>query len=448
MIDNYLRGMNVIGYHLTSVILHILVALAVYRLILLIFASIPLSFFTAILFVAHPVHTEAVCYISGRGDPLSALFILLCLIFYIKSTREFSLRSYIFMASSCILAFLSKENALAITPLLLLYHYVFRQKIRWRLFLAPLTISLIYLFARAVTLRSFFFGPAMTIKRIPGFFAALAGYFKMLLLPANLHMEYGNKLFAITEPRVLSGLAVFFLLLFLAFRKRRTNPLVAFALLWFFVALLPTTSIYPIHSFYMAEHWLYLPSIGFFLLLGWLLASLYEKKNYRFAGLGLLICLLSAYSYLTVKQNNYWRNELEFYKRTLEYSPGSYIMRNNLGNLYSAAGNKEEAIKEYLKAINLNPGYAAACSNLGNTYNDLAADYADAGKIDEAISLWNEAVKANPGLAVAHFNLSAYYFRRKQYDLALRHCDKVLELGFQVDPRLLKELAPFRKKVR
>jgi len=445
MISYSLWGLNVAGYHLTNVLLHILVALAVYRLSLLIFASIPLSFFTAILFVAHPVHTEVVSCISGRADSLSALFILMCLIFYIKSTREFSLSSYILMVSSCILAFLSKENAIVITPLLLLYHYIFRQKLNWRLFLTPLTISLIYLFARAATLQSFFFGPDMVIKRIPGFFAALAGYLKILLLPVDLHLEYSNKLFAITEPRVLFGLGVFFLLLFLAFKKRKSSPLTAFAVFWFFIALLPTTSIYPIHFFYMSEHWLYLPSIGFFLLLGWALASLYEKKNYRFAGLGLLLCFLSTYSYLTVKQNNYWRNELEFYKRTLQYAPDSYIMHNNLGSLYASMGNKTEAIKEYLEAINLNPRYAAACSNLGNTYNDLAADYADMGKIDEAIRLWNEAVRIDPGFAVAHFNLSVYYFKRKQYALALRHCDKVLELGYQVDPRFLKELEPFRK---
>jgi len=505
-IDYSLSGLNVFGYHLTNAVLHILVALAVYRLILLIFGSTPLSFFTAILFVIHPVHTEAVSYISGRGDILSALFILLCLIFYIKADREFSLRSYIFMVLSCVLAFLSRENAVVITPLLLLYHYIFRRKIRSLLFLPPLLIFLLYLLLRPVGLPSFPFGPLLIVKRIPGFFAAFAGYLKILLLPVNLHMEYGNRLFNIIKPQVLSGLGVFFFLLFLAFRKNDTKRVISFAILWFFTALLPTTSIYPVHSFYMAEHWLYLPSIGFFLILGWGLFLLYEKKNYCFAALVLLACLLASYSYLTVRQNGYWSKEVEFYKRTLVYTPDSPMVHNNLGNIYSRAGDKVAAAKEYLKAIKSDPRLADAYYNLGNiysgegdqsagiamylkaieidpsraevyynlgntyhnlgkigkaielmrkaieldpayleAYNNLASDYVQAGKIEEALKLWNEAVRLDPGFAVAHFNLSVYYFKRKQYDLSLYHCDKVLELGYQVDRRFLKELEPFRK---
>ena len=473
IVDYSLCGLNVSGYHLTNVILHIAVALAVYWLVLLIFGSLPLSFFTSMLFVAHPVHTEAVSYISGRADILSALFILLFLIFYIKNTCQLNLKSYILMLSSCVLAFLSKENALVIAPLLLLYHYIFRRRIRWWFFLTPLIISLFYLLLRPVRLVSFSFGPAMIIKRIPGFFAAFADYLKILLLPVNLHMEYGNKLFNIIQPQVLSGLGAFFLLLFLALRKRGAKRVISFAILWFFAALLPTTSIYPVHSFYMAEHWLYLPSIGFFLILGWGLALLYEKKNWRFAALGLAACLLSLYSYLTVKQNNYWRDELGFYKRTLEYTPKSPMAHNNLGNIYSRAGDEATATKEYLKAIKFDPRLFEAYYSLGNAYhnlgkidkamemmrkaielnpgyleayNDLASDYAQTGNIEEALKLWNEAVRRDPGFATAHFNLSVYYFRRKQYDQALSHCDKVLELGYQVDPRFLKQLEPFRSK--
>ncbi|TAM37987.1 tetratricopeptide repeat protein, partial [bacterium] len=471
MADHSLWGLNVFGYHLTSVILHIAVALAVYWLVLLLFGSIPFSFFTSILFVAHPVNTETVSYISGRADILSALFILLFLISYIKNNSQLNLKFYILMLSSCVLAFLSKENALVIMPLLLLYHYIFRQRIKGRLFLPPLIISLFYILLRPVRLLSFSFGPVLIIKRIPGFFAALANYLKVLLLPLNLHMEYGNRLFNIIQPQVLFGLGTFIFLLFLALRGRDTKRVISFAILWFFAALLPTTSIYPVHSFYMTEHWLYLPSIGFFLLLGWGLSLLYENKNYRFAALGLLACLLFSYSYLTVKQNNYWRDELGFYKRTLEYTPDSPMVHNNLGNIYLGAGDEAGAIKEYLKAIKFDPRLAEAYYNLGNAYhnlgkidkatelmrkaieldpayleayNDLASDYADTGNIEEALKLWNEAVRLDPGFATAHFNLSQYYFKRKQYDLALFHCDKVLELGYQVDRRFLKELEPFR----
>ncbi|MFA7706367.1 MAG: tetratricopeptide repeat protein [Candidatus Omnitrophota bacterium] len=507
MIDYSLWGFNPVGYHLTCIILHILVALAIYALTRILFSSTPLAFFSAILFVTHPINTEAVSYISGRADLLSGLFILLCFIFYIKNTRSPSLSSYIMMAFSCVLAFLSKENSLAIVPILLFYHYTFKQKISWKLFLVPLMISLAYLFARLLSLQSFFFGWKATLERIPGFFAAVASYFRLLFLPFDLHMEYGNKVFSVIHPQVLFGLAVFLLLIFFALKRRGSDRLFTFSIFWFFAALLPTNSVYPINSFYMAEHWLYLPAIGFFWILARALDSLYQKKQFRLLAIGVFICFLFDYSYFTIKQNNYWSSEPQLYRRILRYTPGSYMVHNNLGNLYSRTGNKPEAANEYFMAIKYNPDFLPAyCSLLnilygypemdaqaetylkaaeaypicakayyllGNNYydrnekeksiamlrkaielkpdylsayNNLASGYAEAGNLEEAIKLWNEAVRINPDFAVAHFNLAVYYFKLKQYELAIKHCDTVLKLGSQVDPKFLNELEPFRKK--
>ena len=403
MVNYSLGGLNVVGYHLLSVVLHILVALAIYRLVLLIFGNLELSFFTAILFVAYPVHTQAVSYISGRGDLLSALFILLCFIYYIKNIYALTIGSYILMVLCCILALLSEENSLVILPLLLLYHYIFRQKINWRLFIPLLIISFIYLLLRLTLLQSLLFDPEVIIKRIPGFFVALTNYFRILLLPIDLHMEYGNKFFSITQAQALSGLGMFLSLILLAFQRRIKNRLVAFGIFWFFIALLPTTSIYPIHSFYMAEHWLYLPSIGFFLILGWALTSLTKEKVYSFMLWVLLFFLLSIYSYLTLKQNNYWKKELEFYKRTLEYTPGSSMVHVNLGNIYLNAGNKAEAIKEYIKAISFNPRLVAAYCRLGDVYSTC-------GNQEIGIKMYLKAIEINPACAEAYNGLSNYYF--------------------------------------
>ena len=85
LIDYSLWKLNVIGYHMTNVLLHILVALSIYWLIQILFGDRILSLLTALFFVVHPIHTEAITYISGRADPLAALFILLCFIFYKKN---------------------------------------------------------------------------------------------------------------------------------------------------------------------------------------------------------------------------------------------------------------------------------------------------------------------------------------------------------------------------
>lgn len=111
MIDYSVWKLNERGYHLTNTILHILVALSIYWIINIIFRDNLVSLLTAALFVVHPVHTEAVSYISGRADPLSFLFMLLAFIFYIKNLNSRSLIAFICMLLSYVCAILSKESS-------------------------------------------------------------------------------------------------------------------------------------------------------------------------------------------------------------------------------------------------------------------------------------------------------------------------------------------------
>jgi tetratricopeptide (TPR) repeat protein len=511
LIDYSFWGLNPFGYHLTCVILHILVALAVYFLLGLLFSNIPLAFFSAILFCVHPVNSEAVAYISGRADLLSALFILLCLVFYIKNTRSRRLAYSVLVFFACLLAFLSKENSLIIVPLILLYHYIFGVRVKLAGLLAPLAISIVYLCFRFMSLKSFFLGFWPVARRVPGFFAAIAQYLRLLFAPYDLHMDYGNAEFSAAHPLVLCGMAAAILLIAYAFKRRKSDPMFSFAVFWFFIALLPVNSVYPANSFYMAEHWLYLPGIGFFLLLGRSLHSLSRGGYARsFSAIAALAFIFCGYSYLTVKQNPYWESPMRLYRHILKYTPGSFMVHNNMGRLYSAAGNKSEAANEFFLAVKYNPEYLSGyCSLLniiygkdsqpdgqdrsylesveanpvvcsrayylvGNAfyergeneksmrmmrraihldpflveaYNNLASGYADRGDVKEAILWWEEAVRIKPDFAAAHFNLSVYYFNLGEYGPAIRHCDEVLKAGFQVDPAFLKELDLSRSKI-
>ena len=404
MIDYSIWGLNVLGYHITNTLLHILVALLIYWLIYILYNNRLLSFFTSIIFVVHPANTEVVSYISGRGDLLSVSFMLLCIIFYIKYLHSESIGLYLSILLSSILAILSKENALILPILLLLYHYAFKKRIQLKLFLPILSAILIYILLRATSLTSFYYGLDALLHRVPGFFVAIIQYLRILLFPVNLHMEYGNKIFGFTEPKALFGLLIFLSLLIYAFRKRNSYKMLFFSVYWFFIALLPTSSIYPVTAFYMAEHWLYLPSIGFFLILANGLSLLYKTPRTRFVATGLLVCGLFSYSFLTIRQNNYWREEIPFYERTLKYAPFS-----------------------------------------ANVHNDLGSAYLNRGNIEKAIGQFQKAIENDSNFAIAHFNLAIAYFQQKKYDLAIKHCDRTIELGNKVDPEFLKLLKPYRK---
>ncbi|MFA4854060.1 MAG: tetratricopeptide repeat protein [Candidatus Omnitrophota bacterium] len=135
------------------------------------------------------------------------------------------------------------------------------------------------------------------------------------------------------------------------------------------------------------------------------------------------------------------KEALALYKKAIAINPDSksnVLSYYNLGNAYYAIERKADAIKAYEKAIQLSPKYLGA-------FNNLASVYVDVGKIDKAIELWNEAIQINPAFAIAQFNLAVFYFQRKQYNLAIKHCDKVTELGDKVDPKFLLLLKPYRK---
>jgi tetratricopeptide (TPR) repeat protein len=481
-IDYSLWKLNPLGYHLSSVFLHILTALFLYRLLNLLFKQPVLSLFSALLFVSHPVHTEAVSYIAGRSDPLAGVFMLACFTYYLKFLQTPRISTWLVMFLTFICALLSRELALIIPVLLIFYHYIFGRKLEMKWLWPLFGFAGLYIIFRLIFINTVFYdsGAKTTlIQRLPGFFAAMTDYTRLLLAPFNLHMEYEYRFFSYFAPKVILGAGLIAGLLIYAFRSRKNNPLVSFAIGWFMLMLLPASNLYPINS-YMAEHWLYLPSIGYFMIVGRLFFGFFEKAQYRSAALGLLILLIFDYSFLTVRQNAYWRSEPVLFRRTLEFSPGSWRVHNNLGLFFARSGSYKSAEEEYLMAIKLNPGSVCTNRNLGGLYfnladayynsgerekyiqmlekcvyfapdyteavNNLAASYAQSGDINEAIKLWSRCVELDPAFAPAHFNLAVFYFQRKDYDLAVRHCDRLLALGAQIDPVFLEKLKPFRNK--
>jgi len=128
------------------------------------------------------------------------------------------------------------------------------------------------------------------------------------------------------------------------------------------------------------------------------------------------------------------------FKKAIEINPNHPDAHNNLGTAYYHKGMYDEAIVEYRKAIEINPNHPGAHYNLGTAYRKK-------GMYDEAIDKFKKALEINPNLAMAHNNLAvAYYYYKGEYSLAIKHCDKAIELGSSVDPTFLELLEPYREK--
>lgn len=390
-IDHFFWGDNVFGYHIASMLWHILAAMCIYWLVLLLFGDGLLSLLTSSMFVIHPIHTEAVSYISGRADILSAVFLVLAFIFYVKTERSDNLKFYFVSFLLFILALLSKENAVIFPLLILIYHYAFQKRIKMAFLLPYLIILPLYFFVRF-----YFLGicpsdlpPVNLFARLPGFFVALYNYLRLLIFPADLHFEYGYKFFRFTDYRCIIGISIMVLLMSYAFIKRNKQKLVFFAVAWFFVNLLPQSNILPTNYSFMMEHWLYLPSLGFFLVFASIQERLLKNNRWRNFSILFIILLCSFYLYATIKQNRYWNNQIFFYKKTLQYAPESPRIYNNLCNAYINYSMYKEAIPLCRKAIELYPLCVDAYLNLGQAYKDT-------GDVENAINSYERALQISP----------------------------------------------------
>ena len=409
-IDYFIWKSNPFGYHLTSVLLHILVALCIYWLIYALFEDMAIAVLTAVFFVVHPIHTTVVSYISTRAESLCLLLLLTSFIFYIKSLKTNSVIAYIIMISSYFLALLSKENALILPALLLLYHYTFKEKLRAREFLSISGIAVVYILVRITVLKFLIIGlqPNGTLlQRIPGFFVALTTYLNLMFLPSGLHIEYGRDLFTFADLRTISGILISIVILVLAFKARKNGRLVFLGLSLFIITLLPVSNVlFPMNA-YMSENWLYLPSIGLFLIWAGFLGRLYKKERLRVFALILTACSLVFYSYLTVRQNQTWGEPIPFYERTLKYAPHNSRIYNNLGVEYQHVGREEDGIAMFKKAIEHDPKHI-------NAYNNLGVAYFDLGRREDAVAAFKKALEIDPNQANARRNLESIEKGSKQ----------------------------------
>ncbi len=346
MMDYSLWKLDVRGYHLSNVVFHVFAALAVFWLAILFYDNWLMALLAGLLFVAHPARTEVVSYISGRADSLTALFLPLCFIFYIKYLRAERFSFLLLACASYILSLLSRENSLILPLLLILYHYSFKVRFKFKQFLPIASLSLIYIVLRCTLLKSLLSEtfPTTFIQRVPGFFVALLNYTRLLMAPFNLHMEYGNGTFAFNDQRAIAGAVILFFVLAYVFsvRKKEGYGIIFFSVLWFVLALLPSSNLYPLNA-YMAEHWLYIPSIGIFLIAAKGFILLYERRPFQVLSIVLAALPIGFYSILTFKQNAYWRDSISLYRLTLKHSADSARVHFNLGNQYHNQGKTTEA---------------------------------------------------------------------------------------------------------
>ncbi|MFH1580712.1 MAG: tetratricopeptide repeat protein [Pseudomonadota bacterium] len=128
---------------------------------------------------------------------------------------------------------------------------------------------------------------------------------------------------------------------------------------------------------------------------------------------------------------------LSYNKQSIKVRAGFSEGHGNIGFVHLQMGNVDEAIKSLQKAIVYNSKFLQAYATLANAYLMK-------GLVEESITTSLKAIELEPSFVVAHNNLSIAYLENKEYGLAVKHCDKAIELGYEVAPEILKEIEAHR----
>lgn len=449
--------------HLINVLLFALTVALLHRLMLRLlqprFGKAQTAFTAlaaALLFAAHPIHTEVVANIKGRDEIMALLGSLSALYCIFRAVTE---KQYVLLlpAFLCFLVGLfSKENALAMV-VVIPFALVWFAKIKPADLIAPLGILVVaaglFIAVRAAVLggmglgdppRELMNNPYLKLEngqwvdftpgeRLSTVVYTWGNYLRLLVFPHPLTHDYYPKhiyLMKAADPGVLLSILAYAGLAVLAFAGLAGRSLIAFSVWWFALTFAMVSNLFFAVGTNMSERLIYMPSVGFSLACAVLLWRLYNWK--KVAGQQAAIFLLAGvtllYALKTATRNLVWKDNYTLFTTDIQTSPNSAKLRNAVGGelITQSVGEKDEqkrtqmlqeAVGHLREAVNLHPDYKNAWLLLGNAFNYLK-------QYEESIAGYKHALDIDPGYQEAINNLGITYrdagkfYGEVQHDLA------------------------------
>lgn len=407
--DALISGSNPFGYHLTGLIIHILVSFSLFYFLLTLGFRKEFSFFSSMVFSVHPVLSQAVVWIPGRNDSLLALFVILSFIFILKFTSEGGVKFFWLSSLLFFLAIFTKESAVIFPLLLALYFFLLADESKKKSFLkiSPLLflvwggIFLVWLYLRSVALSSnplrysLFDSFGQIYRNLPAVFLFIGKVF----FPFNLSV-----LPTLVDSDLIYGYISFiFLVLLIIFSKKKSWRWVFFGVFWFFVFLLPS---FVRPSDFMPdflEHRIYLPIIGLFLVFSQV--SFIYNVSFSGRGIFLLSFFVFLFSFVCFFHIGNFRNRVSFWESAVRTSPSHPLAHRNLGAMYYLEGDLDRAYIQFQKTLEIN-------FNEPMVHNNLGLIYLQRGNYEKAEEEFNYELKINPLYDNSLFNLGILYWRK------------------------------------
>jgi len=474
---NYkLHALNVTGYHVINTIIHLINALLVYWLLAATF-KIPSTFeriqqgmvgesspvrwiplFSAMIFVAHPVHTQAVTYIVQRFSSLATLFYLLSVTAYVQSkidplSKKARYSWYSVSISAAVCAMFTKEISFTLPVIIICYDLIFfRTSIQKRIFefipfilILPIipvcTLKSAGLTYNASGLNQLSESIGYGISRwdyLTTQFRVIVTYIRLMLFPVRQNLDYDYPIYrSMLDTEILLSLALLIMIMMtgvFVMIKSNSAPenerclfkCIAFGILWFFITLAVESSVFPIEDV-IFEHRLYLPSIGLIISFATGMALALEHLKIpspvrKFLYCSFMVSALLVLAVMTYSRNNIWRSESSLWQDVTEKSPGKARGHYNLGLAYQKQGRIPDAIKSYQKAVSIKSDYVDAIYNLATCYYSL-------GNITDALNANQVAITLRPDYAPLHYSMGILYSTQGKYNEAIASYQSAIKLN-------------------
>jgi tetratricopeptide (TPR) repeat protein len=456
MIDCQLYDLKAGGHHFTNVFLHTIAAVLLFFWLRNVTGkgqsgSDWSSAFVTALFAIHPLRVESVAWIAERKDVLSAVFFFLTLGAYVRYVRARSFGRYLTMSISFACGLMSKPMLVTTPVVLLLLDYwplnreqrtevggqKFKAEIWWKLIVEKLPLFALSaassLAALALQVQSSeSVGQLPFGWRLENAIVTYVTYIWQMFWPANLAVFYPHPDNRLALWQVMLAAAFLIAMTWVAFTLRRNRPYLLVGWLWYLIMLLPVIGIVEVGLQGHADRYTYLPHVGLYIALTWLVSDVarslpHRKEILAIVGGGIVI-ILSACAW---KQTTYWRDSETLWTRALAVTEGNDIALTNMGVFLKDRGQLDGALSYFERALAVRSSseHHHYRLSLAIIHDNLGEVQAHKGQLDDAAGNFSRAISYRPDYPDAHYNLGVLLFRKGDYDGAIEQFRTTLSIS-------------------